>query len=113
MIAFASSLDQGGVIAVTAEDAALILREMSGFDPNDSTSVDMPVPDYLAGLDAPLAGLEVGLMKEFLDIGLEKENNHSILQALVISTRHAATLREVILPNLAVAVTPNDEVAPG
>ena len=60
MIAFASSLDQGGVIATTSADAALILREMAGFDANDSTSVDQPVPDYVASLDAPLSGLRIG-----------------------------------------------------
>ncbi len=51
MIAFASSLDQGGVIAASAEDAALVLGAMAGFDPNDSTSVDRPVPDYAAALE--------------------------------------------------------------
>src|SRR6185312_8946032 len=57
MIAFASSLDQGGTITATAEDAALVMREMAGFDPNDSTSVDQPVPDYVASLGTPLTGL--------------------------------------------------------
>src|SRR5690606_6700875 len=57
MIAFASSLDQAGVITVSAEDAALTLQAMAGFDPRDSTSVDVPVPDYHAALAAPLAGL--------------------------------------------------------
>ena len=84
MIAFASSLDQGGVIAGTAADAALILREMSGFDPNDSTSVDMPVPDYVAGLDAPLTGLKIGLLKEFFDKGLDAENEKRIREALAV-----------------------------
>ena len=70
MIAFASSLDQGGVHhARRAEDAALVLREMAGFDPNDSTSVDTPVPDYVAALDAPLAGLKIGLLQGVLRQG--------------------------------------------
>src|SRR5690606_35712708 len=70
MIAFASSLDQAGVITVSAEDAALTLHAMAGFDPRDSTSVDVPVPDYRAGLDAPLAGLKIGIVREFFGEGL-------------------------------------------
>src|SRR5271155_1487923 len=58
MIAFASSLDQAGTITPTAEDAAWVLREMAGFDPRDSTSVEKEVPDYVASLDAPLKGLK-------------------------------------------------------
>ena len=71
MIAFASSLDQGGLISQSAEDAAMVLGAMSGFDPRDSTSVDTPVPNYVATLDAPLAGLKIGLIKEFFDKGLD------------------------------------------
>src|SRR5688572_185930 len=74
MIAFASSLDQGGVISTTAEDAALMLGAMAGFDPADSTSVDRPVPNYAASLDKPLKGLRIGLLKEFFEKGLDPEN---------------------------------------
>jgi aspartyl-tRNA(Asn)/glutamyl-tRNA(Gln) amidotransferase subunit A len=112
MIAFASSLDQGGVIAATAEDAALVLREMSGFDANDSTSVDMPVPDYVAGLDAPLAGLKIGLLKEFFDKGLDAQNEKRIREALALYERLGATLREVSLPNLPLSVPAYYVVAP-
>ncbi len=112
MIAFASSLDQGGVIACTAADAALILREMSGFDANDSTSVDLPVPDYLATLDAPLAGLKIGLLKEFFDTGLDPGNEKSIREALALYERLGATLREVSLPNLPLSVPAYYVVAP-
>src|SRR5882724_486789 len=112
MIAFASSLDQGGVISVTAADAALILREMSGYDPNDSTSVDMPVPDYLATLDAPLAGLRIGLLKEFFDKGLDEESEKRIREALALYERLGATLREVSLPNLPLSVPAYYVVAP-
>src|SRR5688572_1801287 len=73
MIAFASSLDQGGVIAASAEDAALVLGAMAGFDPNDSTSVDRPVPDYAAALNRPIKGLRIGLLKEFFEKGLDAE----------------------------------------
>ncbi len=112
MIAFASSLDQGGVIATTAADAALVLREMSGFDPNDSTSVDMPVPDYLATLEAPLTGLKIGLLKEFFDKGLDAQSEQRIREALAHFERLGATLREVSLPNLPLSVPAYYVVAP-
>jgi aspartyl-tRNA(Asn)/glutamyl-tRNA(Gln) amidotransferase subunit A len=112
MIAFASSLDQGGVITATAEDAALILREMAGFDPNDSTSVDMPVPDYTKTLDQPLSGLKIGLLKEFFDKGLDPENEKRIREALAVYERLGATLREVSLPNLPLSVPAYYVVAP-
>src|SRR5207249_3335727 len=104
LIAFGSSLDQGGVLTVSAADAALMLREMAGFDPNDSTSVDTPVPDYVAGLDAPLAGLKVGLLKEFFDKGLEAGNERRIREALGVFDKLGARLREVSLPNLPLSV---------
>ena len=112
MIAFASSLDQGGVIAATAEDAALILREMAGFDPSDSTSVDAPVPDYVAGLNAPLAGLKIGLLKEFFEKGLDPENEKCIRAALAVYEKLGAKLREVSLPNLPLSVPAYYVVAP-
>ena len=112
MIAFASSLDQGGVLTTSAEDAALMLREMAGFDPNDSTSVDTPVPDYVAALDAPLAGVKVGLIKEFIDEGLDRENERRIREALAVLERLGATLREVSLPNLPLSVPAYYVVAP-
>jgi aspartyl-tRNA(Asn)/glutamyl-tRNA(Gln) amidotransferase subunit A len=112
MIAFASSLDQGGIIAPTAEDAALMLREMAGFDPRDSTSVDSPVPDYVAGLNAPLAGLKIGLLKEFFDKGLDPETERRIREALAVYEKLGATLREVSLPNLPLSVPVYYVVAP-
>ena len=112
MIAFASSLDQGGIIASTAEDAALLLREMAGFDSRDSTSVDSPVPDYVAGLNAPLAGLKIGLVKEFFDKGLEPETERRIREALAVYEKLGATLREVSLPNLPLSVPAYYVVAP-
>src|ERR1700752_2710499 len=112
MVAFASSLDQGGVLTASAADAALMLREMAGFDANDSTSVDAPVPDYVAGLDAPLAGLEVGLLKEFFDKGLEAGNERRIREALAVLEKLGARLREVSLPNLPLSVPTYYVVAP-
>jgi aspartyl-tRNA(Asn)/glutamyl-tRNA(Gln) amidotransferase subunit A len=65
MIAYASSLDQGGAMARNAEDAAILLQAMAGFDAKDSTSVDVPVPDYQVGLSNSLAGLKIGVPKQF------------------------------------------------
>ena len=112
MIAFASSLDQGGVIAASAEDAALMLREMAGFDRRDSTSVDMPVPDYVVGLDAPLEGLRIGVLKEFFDEGLDPDNERCIREALSVFTGLGAGLREVSLPNISLSVPTYYVVAP-
>jgi aspartyl-tRNA(Asn)/glutamyl-tRNA(Gln) amidotransferase subunit A len=112
LIAFASSLDQGGVLTTSAQDAALMLREIAGFDPNDSTSVHAPVPDYVAELDAPLAGLRVGLIKEFFDQGLDGENERRIREALAVLEKAGASLREVSLPNLPRSVPVYYVVAP-
>ena len=117
MIAFASSLDQGGVIAASAEDAALILGAMSGFDPNDSTSVDRPVPDYAAGLakmqkGKPMAGLRIGLLKEFFEKGLDAEVEKRIREALAVYQKLGAELKEVSLPSLPLSVPTYYVVAP-
>ena len=112
MIAFASSLDQGGVLAASAEDAALMLGAMAGFDPNDSTSVDMPVPDYVATLDQPMKGLRIGLLKEFFDKGLDPANEKRIREALAVYEKLGAQLREVSLPSLPLSVPTYYVVAP-
>ncbi len=112
MIAFASSLDQGGVLAASAEDAARMLREMAGFDPRDSTSVDAPVPDYPAGLGEPLAGVRIGLVREFLDKGLDPEYERCVREALAVFERLGASLREVSLPNIPLSVPAYYVVAP-
>src|SRR6266480_3481487 len=112
MIAFASSLDQGGVLTATAADAALLLREMAGFDANDSTSVDTPVPDYVAALEQPLAGLKVGLLREFFDQGLDAHNEQRVREALKVYEQLGARLTEVSLPNLPLSVPAYYVVAP-
>jgi aspartyl-tRNA(Asn)/glutamyl-tRNA(Gln) amidotransferase subunit A len=112
MIAFASSLDQGGVISTSAADAALVLGAMAGFDPADSTSVDRPVPDYAASLDQPLKGLRIGLLKEFFEKGLDPENERRIREALAVYEKQGAVLREVSLPNLPNSVPVYYVVAP-
>jgi aspartyl-tRNA(Asn)/glutamyl-tRNA(Gln) amidotransferase subunit A len=112
MIAFASSLDQGGLIAQSAEDAAMVLGAMAGFDPRDSTSVDTPVPDYLATLDAPLAGLRIGLIAEFFDKGLEPAVEQCIRAALEEYEKLGAKLVDVKLPALPLSVPTYYVVAP-
>jgi aspartyl-tRNA(Asn)/glutamyl-tRNA(Gln) amidotransferase subunit A len=112
MIAFASSLDQAGTLTLTARDAALVLREMAGFDPRDSTSVDTPVPDYLATLDEPLDGLKIGLVKEFFESGLDESTAKLIREALQVYERLGARLVEVSLPNLPLSVPTYYVVAP-
>jgi aspartyl-tRNA(Asn)/glutamyl-tRNA(Gln) amidotransferase subunit A len=112
MIAFASSLDQGGVIAASAEDAALVLGAMAGFDPRDSTSVDRAVPDYAAALNQPMKGLRIGLLKEFFEKGLDAEVEKRIRDALAVYRKLGAELREVSLPSLPLSVPTYYVVAP-
>lgn len=112
MIAFASSLDQAGTLTYTARDAAFVLREMAGFDSRDSTSVDTPVPDYVAALEQPLKGLKIGLLKEFFEGGLEESTAKLIREALQVYERLGATLVEVSLPSLPLSVPTYYVVAP-
>jgi aspartyl-tRNA(Asn)/glutamyl-tRNA(Gln) amidotransferase subunit A len=105
------------MITVSAEDAALMLGCMAGFDPLDSTSVERPVPDYLAALERgatgrPLAGLRIGLLKEFFEKGLDPELEGLIREALGVYERLGATLREVSLPSLPLSVPTYYVVAP-
>ena len=112
MIAFASSLDQGGPMATTAEDCALMLGAMAGFDPRDSTSVDRPVPDYTANLNADLKGLRIGLPKEFFGEGLDSEVAKVIDAAVAEYKQLGAEVVEISLPNSALAVPTYYVVAP-
>jgi aspartyl-tRNA(Asn)/glutamyl-tRNA(Gln) amidotransferase subunit A len=112
MIAFASSLDQGGVLARSAEDAALLLGAMAGFDPRDSTSVDAPVPDYVAALNAPLKGLRIGIVREFFDTGLAAPVGRLVRAAIEALREQGAAVREVSLPNLPLSVPTYYVVAP-
>jgi aspartyl-tRNA(Asn)/glutamyl-tRNA(Gln) amidotransferase subunit A len=112
MIAFASSLDQGGVLALSAHDAALVLQAMAGFDSRDSTSVDVPVPNYAATLDQPLSGLKIGLVKEFFEKGLDAANGKLVRDALAVYEKLGAKLIEVSLPSLPLSVPTYYVVAP-
>jgi aspartyl-tRNA(Asn)/glutamyl-tRNA(Gln) amidotransferase subunit A len=112
MIAFASSLDQGGVLARSAEDAALVLEAMSGFDPRDSTSVDTPVPGYAAQLDRPVKGLRIGIIREFFGEGLDPATGDAVQAALDTFRALGAELVEVSLPALPLSVPTYYVVAP-
>jgi aspartyl-tRNA(Asn)/glutamyl-tRNA(Gln) amidotransferase subunit A len=111
MIAFASSLDQAGVLARSAADAALVLQAMAGFDPKDSTSVDQPVPNYHAALQTPVKGLKIGLLREFFD-GLEPKAAALIQDALALYRRLGAVTVDVSLPSLPLSVPTYYVVAP-
>jgi aspartyl-tRNA(Asn)/glutamyl-tRNA(Gln) amidotransferase subunit A len=104
MIAFASSLDQGGPITRTAEDAALLLNVMAGFDPRDSTSLDRPVPDYTATLGDDIRGLRIGLPREYFGEGLNDEIARAIEVAVVELKKLGAEVVDVELPNSKLAI---------
>ena len=89
MVAFASSLDQAGTLTITAEDAALLMEAMAGFDARDSTSADHPVPAYRDLLDEPLAGKTIGVPREYFDEGLDSECERAIRDALQAYVRVA------------------------
>jgi aspartyl-tRNA(Asn)/glutamyl-tRNA(Gln) amidotransferase subunit A len=104
MIAFASSLDQGGPMCRTAEDAALMLNVMAGFDPRDSTSVDEPVPDYTQSLNNDIKGLRIGLPREYFSKGLSAEVAKVIETAIAEYKKLGAQVVEVSLPNSQLAI---------
>ncbi|EAR61045.1 Asp-tRNA(Asn)/Glu-tRNA(Gln) amidotransferase subunit GatA [Neptuniibacter caesariensis] len=112
MIAFASSLDQGGPMTKTAEDAAMMLNVMAGFDKNDSTSVDREVPDYTADLNKPLDGLTIGLPKEFFMDDLDSEIAERTQAAIKEFEKLGATVKEVSLPNTALSIPAYYIIAP-
>ncbi|MCX7094852.1 MAG: Asp-tRNA(Asn)/Glu-tRNA(Gln) amidotransferase subunit GatA [Methylobacter sp.] len=112
MIAYASSLDQGGPMTRNAEDAAILLQTMAGFDDKDSTSVDAPVPDYMAGLTNSLEGLKIGLPKEFFGEGLNSEVA-AVLEAAINEYRKlGATVTEISMPSLKLAIPAYYVIAP-
>ncbi len=112
MIAFASSLDQAGPMARTAEDCALLLQAIAGFDEKDSTSVDQAVPDYSAGLNNSLEGLKIGLPKEYFAEGLDAEVAKSIEAAIEEYKKLGAEIVEISLPNTGLSVPAYYVVAP-
>src|SRR5690606_31730661 len=112
MVAFASSLDQAGVLSVTAEDAALLLEAMAGFDPRDSTSLEEPVPRYSAEIDTPWEHLTIGVPDNFFDEGLDPANAEAVRTALAELEKLGATLKPLHLDHLHLSVAVYYVVAP-
>jgi aspartyl-tRNA(Asn)/glutamyl-tRNA(Gln) amidotransferase subunit A len=112
MIAFASSLDQAGPMARTAEDCALMMNVMAGFDERDSTSVDQAVPDYTVSLNQPLSGLKIGLPKEYFAAGLDNDVAGAVEMAIDEYKKLGAEIVEISLPNTGLSVPAYYVVAP-
>jgi aspartyl-tRNA(Asn)/glutamyl-tRNA(Gln) amidotransferase subunit A len=112
LIAFASSLDQIGPFAHDLTDAALLLKVIAGHDPNDSTSVDEPVPDYTATLDTPPESLRIGVVREFFGEGLDPEVAAAVREAVKVYEQAGATIKEVSLPHSRYGVPAYYIVAP-
>ena len=112
MIAFASSLDQAGPMTKTAEDAAIVLNAMAGFDEKDSTSVQKEVPDYTKNLNDSLQGLKIGLPKEFFNADLDSDIAKLIETAVKEYEKMGATVKEISLPNSAASIPTYYIVAP-
>lgn len=112
MIAFASSLDQAGPMARSAEDCALMLSAMAGFDEKDSTSLERPAEDYSSCLGQPLKGLKIGLPKEFFGEGCGAEVMAAVQAAIEEYKRLGAEMVEVSLPNSHLSVPAYYVIAP-
>ncbi len=112
MVAYASSLDQGGPMTKTAYDAAMLLNVMAGHDPRDSTSVDMPVPDYTAHLEKPLRPLKVGLPSVFFDKRLNPEVAACIEQAQKVLSTLGVTFHEIKLDTIDLSIPAYYVIAP-
>jgi aspartyl-tRNA(Asn)/glutamyl-tRNA(Gln) amidotransferase subunit A len=112
MIAFASSLDQGGPMAKSAEDCALLLSAMTGFDPRDSTSLERPAEDYTRDLEKPLQGLRIGLPQEFFGAGMDDGVRAAVDAALAEYRKLGATTVEVALSNSGLSVPAYYVIAP-
>jgi aspartyl-tRNA(Asn)/glutamyl-tRNA(Gln) amidotransferase subunit A len=111
-VAFASSLDQAGTLTRTAEDAALMLEAMVGFDARDSTSLDVPVPRYSTQLDAPLGDLTIGVPDNFFDEGLDPDNAQAVREALRELEKLGAELKPLSLDYIHLSVPAYYVVAP-
>ncbi len=112
MVAYASSLDQGGLIAQNAEDLAIGLQIIAGHDPKDSTSASMDVPDYRAALNTPLTGLRIGLPVEFFDARLDPQMHEKIADVIAAFESLGATVKQVQLPHVAESIPAYYVIAP-
>ena len=104
MIAFGSSLDQGGPLAQSAEDCAILLQTMAGFDPRDSTSIDQPVPDYSVQLNQSIKGLKIGLPEEYFAEGLDADVARVIDGAIEEYRKLGAEIIDIKLPNSSLSI---------
>ncbi len=112
MIAFASSLDQAGPMALTSEDCAYMLNVMAGYDDRDSTCINRPKEDYLADLDRSIQGLKIGVPKEFFDEGLDANVQKLVEEALNEYKKLGAELVDISLPNTSLAIPVYYVIAP-
>ena len=112
MIAFASSLDQAGPLARTAEDCAILLNTMSGHDTNDTTSLNVEVPDFLSKLNEPIKGLKIGIIKEFNLSDLDKEVQARFEESKNVYEKLGAEFVDVSLPNISASVPTYYSIAP-
>ncbi|WP_211471301.1 Asp-tRNA(Asn)/Glu-tRNA(Gln) amidotransferase subunit GatA [Collimonas humicola] len=112
MIAFASSLDQAGPIAQTAEDCALLLNAMTGFDPRDSTSLERPKEDFSRDLEKDLKGLRIGIPREYFSSGLAPDVEQAVRAALAEYEKLGATLVDISLPKTELSIPVYYVIAP-
>ena len=112
IIAFASSLDQAGPMARTAEDCALALTAMSGIDPGDSTSADISVPDFHSALSTDVNGLRIGLPREYFNDDLDSRVRENVMAALAELERAGAILHDIDLPHSHYAIATYYVIAP-
>ena len=115
LVAFASSLDQIGALAKDVTDAALLLGAIAGYDPRDSTSVDVPVPDYLAGIrdqGSGIRGLRIGVPKEYFIPGMQPEVEAAVRAAIRVMADLGAEVREISLPHTDLALPVYYLIAP-
>jgi aspartyl-tRNA(Asn)/glutamyl-tRNA(Gln) amidotransferase subunit A len=112
LVAFASSLDQIGVLSKDVTDSALMLTEIAGYDRCDSTSVDCPVPDYVASLDGDVRGMRVGVPKEYFVAGIQSDVEQAVRTAIETLDRLGAEIIEVSLPHTEYALPVYYLIAP-
>ena len=112
MIAFASSLDQAGPLARTAEDCAILLNSMSGFDSKDTTSLNSNVPDFLININQPIDGLKIGIIKEFNLGDLDPKVQAQFEESVKTYENLGAKFVEVSLPNISASVPTYYSIAP-
>jgi aspartyl-tRNA(Asn)/glutamyl-tRNA(Gln) amidotransferase subunit A len=112
LVAFASSLDQIGPLARSAEDCALLLEVLAGHDPLDSTSANLPVPEYSKTVNQPLKGLKLGLAREYFATGLNSEIEAAVRLAIKTYESLGATVKEVSMPNTKYGIATYYIIAP-